>query len=114
MALESDKHASPAASYSDVEVSGAINEKRLLRKLDARLLPAVSILYLLSFLDRSNGKPFDTKRSHRVRTIMLIEWICSCKRTYRRSDYRPQDDWQPIPYWPNVVFRRLCPVRAAV
>lgn len=33
-----------------------VNEKWLLRKLDARLLPAVGILYLLSFLDRSNGK----------------------------------------------------------
>lgn len=31
-----------------------INEKALLRKLDLRLLPAVGILYLLSFLDRSN------------------------------------------------------------
>ncbi|CAM1504862.1 Fc.00g024530.m01.CDS01 [Cosmosporella sp. VM-42] len=31
-----------------------INEKALLRKLDRRLLPAVGILYLLSFLDRSN------------------------------------------------------------
>lgn len=32
-----------------------VNEKALLRKLDLRLLPAVGILYLLSFLDRSNG-----------------------------------------------------------
>jgi len=32
-----------------------INEGRLLRKLDFKLLPAVGILYLLSFLDRSNG-----------------------------------------------------------
>ena len=32
-----------------------INEKALLRKIDAQLLPAVGILYLLSFLDRSNG-----------------------------------------------------------
>ncbi|KAG8414142.1 hypothetical protein J3458_011791 [Metarhizium acridum] len=31
-----------------------INEKLLLRKIDAKLLPAVGILYLLSFLDRSN------------------------------------------------------------
>ncbi|KAF2093933.1 MFS general substrate transporter [Rhizodiscina lignyota] len=36
------------------EESVAINEKSLLRKLDLKLLPAVSILYLLSFLDRSN------------------------------------------------------------
>lgn len=39
---------------SDTELE-AINEKSLLRKLDAQLLPAVGILYLLSFLDRSNG-----------------------------------------------------------
>ncbi|KAF2806909.1 MFS transporter [Mytilinidion resinicola] len=34
--------------------SSTVNETALLRKLDARLLPAVSVLYLLSFLDRSN------------------------------------------------------------
>ena len=33
------------------------NERALIRKSDSRLLPAVSFLYLLSFLDRSNGKP---------------------------------------------------------
>jgi len=44
------------ASASDLdELSpGAINEQALLRRLDWRLLPAVGILYLLSFLDRSN------------------------------------------------------------
>lgn len=31
-----------------------IDEKALLRKMDRKLLPAVGILYLLSFLDRSN------------------------------------------------------------
>ncbi|OTB03889.1 hypothetical protein M426DRAFT_12182 [Hypoxylon sp. CI-4A] len=40
---------------SDTEAAGPkINERALLRKLDLRLLPAVGILYLLSFLDRSN------------------------------------------------------------
>ncbi|KAJ2989419.1 hypothetical protein NUW58_g3472 [Xylaria curta] len=40
---------------SDTEMVGAVvNEKSLLRKIDAHLLPAVGILYLLSFLDRSN------------------------------------------------------------
>lgn len=47
---------SPAFSESDNEIVGEkINERSLLRKIDARLLPAVGILYLLSFLDRSNG-----------------------------------------------------------
>jgi len=42
-----------ASDTDDIETSD-INEKALLRKLDWRLLPAVGILYLLSFLDRSN------------------------------------------------------------
>jgi len=32
-----------------------INEKSLVRKLDWKLLPPLTLLYLLSFLDRSNG-----------------------------------------------------------
>lgn len=35
-------------------ITGGLSEGALLRKLDFRLLPAVGILYLLSFLDRSN------------------------------------------------------------
>jgi len=58
MASEIEKHVPPASSSdSEIEINsgGAIDEKKLMRKLDLRLLPAVSILYLLSFLDRSNG-----------------------------------------------------------
>ena len=60
--MEDDKKVAHAPSSSpedsDFENGGhpAINEKRLLRKIDLRLLPAVGILYLLSFLDRSNGR----------------------------------------------------------
>ncbi|KAI4864713.1 MFS general substrate transporter [Hypoxylon rubiginosum] len=44
-----------SSGASDSETAGpVINENALLRKLDLRLLPAVGILYLLSFLDRSN------------------------------------------------------------
>ncbi|KAK3402682.1 major facilitator superfamily domain-containing protein [Sordaria brevicollis] len=42
-----------ASETADLETN-TVNEKSLLRKLDIRLLPAVGILYLLSFLDRSN------------------------------------------------------------
>ena len=55
--LEAERPGGPTLS-SDTElegVSSSINETALLRKLDLRLLPAVSVLYLLSFLDRSNG-----------------------------------------------------------
>jgi len=47
---------------SDVESTGSftnptgINEKKLLRRLDLKLLPPLTLLYLLSFLDRSNSK----------------------------------------------------------
>ncbi|KAF2261853.1 MFS nicotinic acid transporter-like protein Tna1 [Lojkania enalia] len=42
------------SSESEIEAPPSVDERWLLRKLDIRLLPAVSILYLLSFLDRSN------------------------------------------------------------
>jgi hypothetical protein len=38
-----------------VEDGSTINERALVRTLDFKLLPAVTILYLMSFLDRSNG-----------------------------------------------------------
>ncbi|PIL30330.1 MFS general substrate transporter [Ganoderma sinense ZZ0214-1] len=41
-------------SESSAVLYSAADERKLLRKLDANLLPAVIILYLLSFLDRSN------------------------------------------------------------
>lgn len=49
------QNASPGSSSDNEEAGSAgINENALLRKIDLRLLPAVGILYLLSFLDRSN------------------------------------------------------------
>jgi hypothetical protein len=41
--------------HSNESLTG-INEKALLRKLDLILLPPLTLLYLLSFLDRSNGE----------------------------------------------------------
>lgn len=38
----------------DIQFSDA-ETKRLLKKVDFRLLPVLTILYLLSFLDRSNS-----------------------------------------------------------
>lgn len=58
------KSASPSASDDviNTEITSTIREKQLLRKLDRTLLPALTLLYLLSFLDRSNG------------TILLSLW----------------------------------------
>ncbi|KAL1617979.1 hypothetical protein SLS54_007512 [Diplodia seriata] len=50
---DGDATSSPVDSDVELGASG-INEKALLRKLDMKLLPGVIVLYLLSFLDRSN------------------------------------------------------------
>ncbi|RMZ80627.1 hypothetical protein DV738_g2586, partial [Chaetothyriales sp. CBS 135597] len=59
--MASDKVADPAqlketaGPHSEVDENATtINEPKLLRKLDVKLLPALTLLYLLSFLDRSN------------------------------------------------------------
>jgi hypothetical protein len=39
-----------------------INEKSLVRRLDLKLLPPLTLLYLLSFLDRSNSMYPNLKR----------------------------------------------------
>lgn len=53
--------ASPPSSDIDdsFERFSGVNEKKLIRKLDRTLLPALTILYLLSFLDRSNGESIE-------------------------------------------------------
>ncbi|RSM02364.1 hypothetical protein CEP52_007994 [Fusarium oligoseptatum] len=52
--LKTDSPPDLSDEAGTVENEPPVNEKSLLRKLDAKLLPAVGILYLLSFLDRSN------------------------------------------------------------
>ncbi|KAI5362351.1 putative major facilitator superfamily, MFS transporter superfamily [Septoria linicola] len=55
-AEKSQTSSPPSELRTEEEIAAAygINEKRLVRKLDTHLLPAVCILYLLSFLDRAN------------------------------------------------------------
>ncbi|KPM35959.1 hypothetical protein AK830_g10608 [Neonectria ditissima] len=56
--MEESKVAEATQDLSDgsntITPDAEINEASLLRKIDGKLLPAVGILYLLSFLDRSN------------------------------------------------------------
>lgn len=49
--------AHPAAGYRDaeaVELPAGVSERKLLTKIDFRVIPVLSILYLLAFLDRTN------------------------------------------------------------
>lgn len=53
----------PDGNSSPSSIAGehvGVKEKALLTKLDMRLLPPLTILYLLSFLDRSNGQTTST------------------------------------------------------
>ncbi|RDW66743.1 hypothetical protein BP5796_09492 [Coleophoma crateriformis] len=54
--LDNGAHRTPVSINSDDDYSNptGISEKALLKKLDLKLLPPLTLLYLLSFLDRSN------------------------------------------------------------
>lgn len=51
--IENTKGVDYSQNSSDTELS-QINEKALIRKIDYRLVPWLALLYLLSFLDRTN------------------------------------------------------------
>lgn len=48
----SDHSRSPVGS--DLEDASGVDDRALMRRIDIRLLPGVTLLYLMSFLDRSN------------------------------------------------------------
>lgn len=57
-----------------IAIDEEVTERSLLRKLDARLLPGVGILYLLSFLDRSNGMAAQRFCFNSAKT--MFSWKC--------------------------------------
>ena len=58
-------------SNDDLGANSGVDEKSLLRKLDLKLLPALTLLYLLSFLDRSNGTYSPSPETARGRFMLL-------------------------------------------
>lgn len=42
-------------SYDDVQTIDPVAEAKLIRKLDLRLMPIVTLIYLFAFIDRSNA-----------------------------------------------------------
>jgi hypothetical protein len=49
--------AHPAAGFGDSEqavMPTNVNERKLMTKIDIRVIPCLSVLYLLAFLDRTN------------------------------------------------------------
>ena len=94
---KTEQKAPDQLSGSDVEINGHINAGALLRKIDLKLLPAVGILYLLSFLDRSNGKSV-FKRS--LYHCLLIEY--SRQRPSGWPYHRPSHEYDII--HPDTFF----------
>lgn len=100
-------------------INEEVTEQSLLRKLDARLLPGVGILYLLSFLDRSNGTSMSRLRLDS--TKMRFSW----KRPHWGHGKWPSHEFdiyrssavetfltfnsrEPISYWAYHLFHWLC------
>jgi hypothetical protein len=50
---QDEKHHDPNWTGDDIDTSG-VDPAKTLRKIDLRLIPMLALLYLLSFLDRSN------------------------------------------------------------
>lgn len=56
MLEEKEKSEETSPDHATTDESGdVINEKKLMRKLDWHLVPGLTLLLLLSFLDRGNG-----------------------------------------------------------
>lgn len=76
---------SPPEGGSDIDQHESVNEKALLRKLDAQLLPAVGILYLLSFLDRSNGKFFSPNEETHIGRVLTRKSVMRASRAFSKT-----------------------------
>lgn len=64
------------AVYNEQVDTSAIDEKALVRKLDLRLIPWLSFLYLLSFLDRTSiGNARVSVLGNLCTTSLLIEMV---------------------------------------
>jgi hypothetical protein len=78
--------AESVTSEESYENPTGINEKALIRKLDRKLLPSLTLLYLLSFLDRSNSM---------YRVDFIFEYIfthclfsCQCKVGWSHNRFK--------------------------
>ena len=71
--MSEEKERTEACETSGIQAKeergSTIDEKKLLRKLDLNLIPGVTLLFLLSFLDRSNG---EISLSHPFARLPLI------------------------------------------
>lgn len=87
-----------------VDVS-AVNEEKLVQKIDWRLLPWLSLLYLLSFLDRTS-----IGNAKVLRLVLLPRSAFTGVSTALPSNDRPTPQRQRIPIMPHNLLLLLRPL----
>lgn len=80
-----------------------INEKALLRKLDYRLLPPLTILYLLSFLDRSNVG--NARLEGMTDDVNMCTFESRCSHDEAKQTYSGQSIFDRL----DSIFHWICP-----
>ena len=82
-----EKSAGPSSlsSGDDIENPTGIKEKAFLRKLDRKLLPALTLLYLLSFLDRSNGSKLCYMLLYLRKRLTMLQWGMLAYQAWSRT-----------------------------
>lgn len=80
----------PESTYDDSELATSeVDQRKVLRKLDLRLLPFVSLLYLLSFLYVIGGLPMMLHGSHA--DMALLRLRVGTERILVRYSWRSLD-----------------------
>jgi len=89
--MPKEKEHNELGETSPIQVIGeggdAIDEKKLLRKLDWHLVPGLTVLFLLSFLDRSNGSPSLSLSLVFPLSHLFFSWKCSYRGSRRRHTH---------------------------
>ena len=88
LAASTHKHHDPNWTGADVDF-GRVDEARVLRKMDIRLIPVLAVLYLLSFLDR--GKYIGSRIGGRQLNLLCRQhWQCEDPRPDKRPEITGQ------------------------
>ena len=115
--VESDETSPVEARGQSV---GVINERKLLRKIDLRILPGLGVLLLLSFLDQGNGILFPSFPSlasahffsvgnARIEGLLadthMSTYLLGIHATSARLSSQFKTSWKSIPYGTGRLLR---------
>lgn len=101
---------------TDVDFSD-VDEKKVLRKMDIRLIPMLSLLYLLAFLDRGNigNAKIEGLDTDLGLTGPQYNWCCTLAQTSFGSSYLACIDADTnLRFCSNRFLLHLCSFRSAI